>query len=96
LVPPAPGPASSHTEWVKVDGRGRRINSDDVMFSARQRASDRKNSTPKSSKRLIKPAVVTITSKTGGATYAEILAKAREKVSLRDLGIQSTVIRQEQ
>jgi len=50
-------------------------------------------SAAKTGKRLIKPAVVTITSKQGGATYAEILRSAREKVSLRDLGIENTVIR---
>lgn len=37
--------------------------------------------------------MVTITSRPGGVTYAEILAKAKEKVSLRDLGIQSTTMR---
>lgn len=44
-------------------------------------------------KKLIKPAVVTITNKPGGASYAKILAKAREKVSLQDLEIKETVIR---
>jgi len=37
--------------------------------------------------------VVTITSKPNGLTYAEILAKAREKVCLKDLGIKTTTIR---
>lgn len=47
----------------------------------------------KPSKRFIKPAVVTITSKPDGLSYAQILAKAREKVCLKDLGIQTTTIR---
>jgi len=38
----------------------------------------------KPGRRLIKPAVVTIKSKPDGLTYAQILAKAREKVSLKD------------
>lgn len=46
----------------------------------------------KSRKRLVKPAVVTITGKSGGAPYAQILAKAREKVSLKDLGIQDIIL----
>lgn len=36
---------------------------------------------------------MTITGKPGGASYAEILAKAREKVFLKELGIQDTKIR---
>ncbi|EFN68990.1 hypothetical protein EAG_02451, partial [Camponotus floridanus] len=44
-------------------------------------------------RRLSKPAVVTITSKPDGISYADILARAREKVSLQEIGIQETVIR---
>lgn len=47
---------------------------------------------PRSGNRLIKPAVVTITSKQGGATY-EILRMAREKICLKDLGIENTIIK---
>jgi len=47
----------------------------------------------KSGRRLIKPPVVTITNKSKDISYADILAKAREKVSLKDLGIETTVIR---
>lgn len=47
----------------------------------------------RSGRRLIKPAVVTITGKRNGPTYAQILSKARGNVNLKALGIQTTVIR---
>lgn len=37
--------------------------------------------------RIVKPAVVTITGKPDGATYAQILSKAKQNVSLASLGI---------
>lgn len=42
---------------------------------------------PPPRRRIVRPAVVTITGVPGGATYASILGKAKEKVSLRGLGI---------
>lgn len=47
----------------------------------------------RSAKRLVKPAVVIITSKPGGASYAEILSKAKQRVSLKEIGIENTIIR---
>lgn len=43
--------------------------------------------------RAIKTSVVTITGKPGGATYAEILSKAKQNVSLASLGIQDLRMR---
>jgi len=37
--------------------------------------------------------VVTITNKSADTTYADILVKAREKVSLKDIGIETIIIR---
>lgn len=62
------------------------------LRSRRQQVATMKDEA-KPGRRLIKPVVVTITSKPDGLNYAQILAKAREKVSLKDLGIQTTVIR---
>lgn len=94
LVPPTPTRSTPNkTEWVKVNRGDKRINTRKVAPSVQQSTSENRKSAPKSGRRLIKPAVVTITSMAGGATYAEILAKARDGVSLKDLGIQSTVIR---
>lgn len=94
LVPPT-HPSPSYNKWTKIERRGNRsrtVNTE--AYSPRQRQKDIKNpSGAKSGKRLVKPAVVTVTSKSGGVTYAEILARAREKVSLKELGIQTTVIR---
>lgn len=96
IAPPAQIPLRSNSEWIRVTGKGRRetqlpdVESDGKI--QRRRASTGKESAIPG-KRLIKPAVVTITSKPDGLTYAEILAKAREKVCLKDLGIKTTTIR---
>lgn len=95
LVPPS-RPSYSKTEWTNVDNRDRRkqtYTTNKEAVGSRQRLTGDKNNAAKSGKRLIKPAVVTITSKPGGATYAEILAKARQRVSLGELGIETTTIR---
>ncbi|EFN69006.1 Proline-rich P65 protein [Camponotus floridanus] len=92
IVPPVLPPPTGDTEWNRVAGRGRRMTDNRSGFNARSRVAD-KRETAKPGKRFLKPAVVTITSKPDGLTYAQILAKAREKVCLRDLGIQTTVIR---
>ncbi|XP_025264641.1 uncharacterized protein LOC112638009 [Camponotus floridanus] len=61
--------------------------------NTRSRLANNKKETAKPGRRFTKSAVVTITSKPDGLTYAQILAKAREKVCLRELGIQTTIIR---
>lgn len=48
---------------------------------------------PKLRKLTSKPAVVTITEKTDGATYAQILSKAKQNVSLGNLGIENVRMR---
>jgi len=45
----------------------------------------------RSGRRLIKPAVVTITGKRNGPTYAQILSKVRGNVNLKALGIQRSL-----
>lgn len=98
LVPPRQiysSPASS--DWARVGRKGRGAR---VLFPV-----DRSPQPPRPlaqtkggravglGKRLIKPAVVTISNRSGDKTYAQILAKARENVNLKNLGIQTTVIR---
>lgn len=81
---------------MKVERGGKRTQisaANQETIASRQRSANPRNNTAKSGRKLTKPAVVTITSRPGGATYAQILAKARERVSLKDLGIQTTVIR---
>lgn len=63
------------------------------QLKIQRRLASTKREKAKPGRRLIKPAVVIITSKPDGLTYAQILAKAREKVCLKELGIQTTVIR---
>lgn len=104
LVPPS-APSSADEEGEKIGRKGKnyyetnRMESDKAVVPVTPSAkSDNRSisgrvSAIKTGKSLIKPAVVTITSKEGGATYAEILRSAREKVSLRDLGIENTIIR---
>lgn len=48
---------------------------------------------PKFKPKLNRPAVVTITGLPGGATYAQILGKAKQSVSLGDLGIKTLRMR---
>jgi len=48
---------------------------------------------PKFKPRVLKSAVVTITGKPDGATYAQILTKAKQNVSLANLGIQELRMR---
>lgn len=48
---------------------------------------------PKLKTRVNKPAVVTITSKSDGVSYAQILSKAKQNVSLGNLGIQNVRMR---
>lgn len=93
LVPPS-HPQVSDTEWAHVEKRNKHkpaLVANRETIGSRQRPVGNRDTKAKSSKRFIKPAVVTITNKSGGATYAEILAKARERVTLKDL--QTTTIR---
>lgn len=85
LVPPF-HPSHNETEWTKVDNRNRRKQTytpNKEAVGSQQRFIGDTNKAAKPGKRLIKPAVVTITSKPGGATYAEILAKARQSFPRR-------------
>lgn len=104
LVPPSyPSsvyPSPSGDEWERVEKRRKHVQAtmanttaNNETTGSRQRSINTRNKLAKSGKKLMKPAVVTITSKPGGPTYAQILAKARERISLKDLGIQTTVIR---
>lgn len=98
LVPPSLVPPGD-AQWVQVRKRSQRKL--DVVANKESTTPKRHSvggagdggTKAKVGKRLIRPAVVTITGKPGGATYAEILAKARERVSLGELGIQTTTIR---
>jgi len=51
------------------------------------------NTTHKFNLKSTKNAVVTVTGKSGGATYAQILSKAKQSVSLASLGIQNLRMR---
>lgn len=104
IVPPFVPINKSNSEWsvvgkrsktVSIDNRGRNrlASSDSSRAKSNKRTFSGSDKVYKPAKRFVKPAVVTITSKPDGVTYAQILAKAREKVSLRELGIQNTVIR---
>lgn len=106
LVPPSfPLPPNPNAEWSAVGRGGRTLPAQTAKNYKRPYGAGSPDVRPKKrilsgganagkpGKRLIKPAVVTITGKPGGLSYAQILAKAREKVSLSDLGIQNTVIR---
>lgn len=95
LVPPS-HPSPRNSEWVNVTGKRRRkqsSTSNEAATGSRQRLASTRGVAAKPGRKLIKLAVVTITNKSGDTTYAQILAKAREKVSFKDLGIETTVIR---
>ncbi|GAB1869618.1 Reverse transcriptase [Camponotus japonicus] len=98
IVPPS-HPIQDNSDWREVPSRRRQRTQrfrapDERMEPGSQRQPTRTvREKTKPSKRFIKPAVVTITSKPDGLSYAQILAKAREKVCLKDLGIQTTTIR---
>lgn len=79
-----------------MEKRRRRNESEAVnkeVNGLRQHISSNRKAKAKPGKIFVRPAVVTITNKAGGPSYAEILAKARERVSLNELGIQTTTIR---
>lgn len=107
IIPP-PLPLASTApviDWVKVGRNGKPLGVNKQRVHVERMAPSTpasRSSAPGSSfrtgarkagKKLIKPAVVTITSKTDGATYAEILAKAKQRVSLKGMGIENTRIR---
>lgn len=95
LVPPSQ-PSPRNPEWVNVTGKKRRnqsLNSNEAIVESRRRLPSNRGAGAKPGRKLIKPPVVTITNKSKDSSYADILAKAREKVSLKDLGIETTVIR---
>lgn len=100
IVPPSLPPPSGD-EWRRVGKRGVARNApvksqQSVAGGLPPSNNVIKRTLPdksKPGKRLVRPAVVTISNKSRGASYAEILSKAREKVSLKDLGISETVIR---
>lgn len=103
IVPPQHPSLIPDKEWITVGRRGRfksgssqnsYVRADaSASLSAGRNTKRAVNSAGNLKKKLAKPAVVTITSKPGGASYADILAKARERVSLKDIGIQETAIR---
>lgn len=108
LVPPSLPAAKAprtNSEWIAVGRRGKPFpvvhkaaesqpsSAGTPVVRNRKRSTGDSASVVKFGRRLIKSAVVAITNKPGGASYAEILAKARERMSLKDLGIQDTVIR---
>lgn len=103
IVPPSYPDTRLENNWTVIGKKGKVVRQNDTIISkidgtstSRERkmsAGSGNTAKPKVGKKLVKPAVVTITSKPDGASYAQILAKAREKVSLRDLGIQNTVVR---
>lgn len=103
IVPPQDSSPMPDKEWVTVGRRGRfKSGSSQNSYvrvdvsappSASKNIQRNANKAGNFKKKLAKPAVVTIKSKPDGASYADILAKAREKVSLKDIGIQETVIR---
>jgi len=96
LVPPTHSPSSDNA-WITAGKKERQkqipVFSDNAPTPRKRPAGRGGAGSGKSGKKLLKRAVVTITGRPGVVSYAEILAKAREKVSLGDLGIETTVIR---
>lgn len=103
IVPPSYLPPPDR-EWSVIGRRGRIVSDrsgDSERVSSvraagtesRRRVNSGNGGAGGPGRRLVKPAVVTITNRPGGLSYAQILAKARDQVSLKDLGIQTTTIR---